>query len=284
MYRRFLASSLDVTKCGGKWAVITGSTDGIGKAYAFALAKKGMNIVLVSRSLFKLQNVSAEIEAKYSGIKTKIVEVDFAKEDPSKYIPRLEESLKEVDVGVLVNNVGLSYEYPNEFLNLESSAVDDLINVNITSLNAMTRILLKPMVERKNGAIINVSSLSGIMVSPLLAVYSGAKSYNDFFTQALKSEYASHGITFQCVLPGPVVSNMSKIRKPSLMVPSPNTFVGSALARLGIDDRTSGYWFHDIMMLAIDTFPRSMTASLVYGQSQSIKKRALKKMEKEKQK
>ena len=97
----------------------------------------------MSRSPFKLQNVAAEIEAKYSGIKTKIVEVDFAKEDPSKYVPHLEDSLKEVDVGVLVNNVGLSYDYPNEFLNLESSAIDDIINVNITSLNAMTRILLK---------------------------------------------------------------------------------------------------------------------------------------------
>ena len=71
------------------------------------------------------------------------MEVDFAQEDPSKYVPRLEDSLKEVDVGILVNNVGLSYEYPNEFLNLESSAVDDIINVNINSLNAMTRILLK---------------------------------------------------------------------------------------------------------------------------------------------
>ena len=71
IYRRFLASSLDVQKCGGKWALVTGSTDGIGKAYAFNLAKRGLNIVLVSRSPYKLQNVAAEIEEKYSGIKTK---------------------------------------------------------------------------------------------------------------------------------------------------------------------------------------------------------------------
>ena len=115
----------------------------------------------------------------------------------------------------------------------------------------------------------------------MLAVYSGAKSYNDFFTQALKSEYAPHGITFQCVLPGLVASKMSKIRKPSLIAPSPDAFVRSALARLGIDDRTCGYWFHDIMMLAVDTFPRSMTANFMYDQSQSVKKRALKKIERE---
>ena len=71
IYKRFLASSLDVIQCGGKWALVTGSTDGIGKAYAFALAKRGLNIVLVSRSPFKLQNVAAEIEHKYQGIKTK---------------------------------------------------------------------------------------------------------------------------------------------------------------------------------------------------------------------
>ena len=71
VYRRFVKASLDVTKCGGKWALVTGSTDGIGKAYAFALAKKGLNIVLVSRTPFKLQNVAAELEQKYAGVKTK---------------------------------------------------------------------------------------------------------------------------------------------------------------------------------------------------------------------
>merc|ERR1719510_2470127 len=60
------------------------------------------------------------------------------------------------------------------------------------------------------------------------------------------------------------------------------SLVRSALARLGVDERTSGYWFHDLMNLAIDTLPRSVMAKVIYGQSQSIKKRALKKMEKQK--
>ena len=81
IYRRFIRSSLDVTKCGGKWALVTGSTDGIGKAYAFALARKGLNIILVSRSTYKLQNVADEIEEKCSNVKTKIIQVDFALED-----------------------------------------------------------------------------------------------------------------------------------------------------------------------------------------------------------
>ena len=64
----------------------------------------------------------------------------------------------------------MSYEHPNEFLNLDSTQVDNIVNVNITSLNVMTRIILPQMVERKKGAVINISSLSGMMVSPMLAV------------------------------------------------------------------------------------------------------------------
>ena len=80
----------------GEWAVVTGSTDGIGKAYACALAKRGMNIVLVSRSPYKLQNVAAEIEEKYK-VKTKIVDIDFTT-DPAEYKKRLETDLKGIEV------------------------------------------------------------------------------------------------------------------------------------------------------------------------------------------
>ena len=54
----------------------------------------GLNIILISRTPYKLQNVAAEIEEKYSGVKTKIIEVDFAKEDSTSYIPKIEESIK----------------------------------------------------------------------------------------------------------------------------------------------------------------------------------------------
>jgi len=285
IYRRFLCSSLNVTKCGGNWALVTGSTDGIGKAYAFALAKKGLNIILVSRTPYKLQNVAAEIEEKYSGVKTKIIAVDFAKEDSSTYIPKIEESIKDLDIGILINNVGMSYEHPKEFLELTSTDVDTLVNVNIVSLNAMTRIVLPQMVERKKGALINISSFSAAIPTPLLSVYSASKAYVDLFSQGLAKEYASKGITVQCVLPGHVVSNMSKIRRSSLNVPTPNVFVRSALSRLGIDSRTCGYWAHDIMNFVTEIVPKCILVDVVYGQMKAIKAKALKKKQQaEKQK
>jgi len=278
--RRLIQKSLDVSKCGGKWALVTGSTDGIGKAYAFAMAKKGLNIVLVSRSTHKLENVAAEIVEKYSNVDTKIIEVDFVKEDSSSYIPKIEESIKDIDIGVLVNNVGLSYEHPMEYLELDSTYVEGMVNVNIVGLNAMTRIVLPQMVERKNGVIINISSFLAAVPTPLLTVYSASKSYMDLFSQGLAKEYLSKGITVQCVMPGYVVSKLSKIRRPSLTVPNPTVFVRSALSRLGIDSRTCGYWAHDAMIFIGETMPKSYLLDTIYNNMKTIRAIAMKKKQK----
>lgn len=137
------------------------------------------------------------------------------------------------------------------------------------------------MLARGKGAIINLSSLSASFPTPLLSVYAASKSYVDFFTQGLAKEYSSKGITFQCILPGHVVSNMSKIKRPSLNVPTPEIFVKSALARLGIDGRTCGYWTHDIMLYACQILPLAVLVNVVYGQMKTIKAKALKKKQKQ---
>ena len=81
------------------------------------------------------------------------------------------------------------------------------------------------MVERKKGAIINISSFSAAIPTPLLSVYSASKSYVDLFSQGLAKEYLSKGVTIQCIMPGYVVSKLSKIRRPSVTVPTPTVFV-----------------------------------------------------------
>ena len=96
----------------------------------------------------------------------------------------------------------MSYEHPAEYLELESTYIENLINVNIVSLNVMTRIILPQMIERKKGAIINISSLSAAFPTPLLTVYAGSKSYVDLFSQGLCREYGPKGVTIQCIMPG----------------------------------------------------------------------------------
>lgn len=90
-----------------------GATDGIGKAYALALAKQGLSIVLISRTEAKLQDVQKEIDAKgYEGVQTKYVVCDYSNFD-QKAKNTVATAIKGLDVGVLINNVGVSYRYDN---------------------------------------------------------------------------------------------------------------------------------------------------------------------------
>eukprot|EP00961_Rhodomonas_salina_P174825 2358347-Rhodomonas_salina.1 len=99
-----------------------GATDGIGKAVAFELAKKGMNIMLVSRTAMKLQEVKEEIAEKFSGIEIKMVPYDFAKATKSDF-DNLKDQVVKLEVGLLYNNVGISYEHA-EYLQASHAPYD----------------------------------------------------------------------------------------------------------------------------------------------------------------
>ena len=102
----------------------------------------------------------------------------------------------------------MSYEMPATFLDIQggtNEATADLVKCNIISVNTMTALILPQMVERKSGVVINVSSLSGMMPTPMLSVYSATKAYVDMLTRGMTAEYKKLGITIQSVAPGYVV-------------------------------------------------------------------------------
>lgn len=138
-------------------AVVTGATDGIGKAMAFEFAKQGMNIVLLSRSKDKLEDCQAEIKAKYPKVDVRFLPVDYSQFD-EKARAKVDALLKDLDVGVLVNNVGMSYPFCQYFHELTDEVVGQLMELNVNSTTWMTRIVLPGMLARKRGAIVNISS------------------------------------------------------------------------------------------------------------------------------
>ncbi|EGD78440.1 estradiol 17-beta-dehydrogenase 12 [Salpingoeca rosetta] len=196
VYAAYLRPAEDPKKYGA-WAVVTGATDGIGLEYAKQLAAKGMNIVLISRTASKLADVKKEIlAADKRDIEVKVIVEDMSGE-PTEVYPRIAKQLEGLDIGVLVNNVGISYEHPEFFAALDQERIDALVRLNIVSINQMTRIVLPGMQQRKRGAIVNVSSGSGTLPTALLTAYSATKAYVDFFSRGLAVEVEKDGVFVQ---------------------------------------------------------------------------------------
>ena len=200
IFKTVIRPGKNLKKSYGEWAVVTGATDGIGKAMAGEMAKKGMNVLLVARSKDKLKAVQAEFAEKYPKVTIETEIVDFGNFSV-KDCARMTETLSKKEVGVLVNNVGVSYAFPQYFDELTEGEIQSLLTINIESVVWMTRAVLPQMLQRKKGAVVNMSSASARPPNPLLTVYSSTKGFVENFTKSLALEYANKGIDFQCQSP-----------------------------------------------------------------------------------
>uniref|UniRef100_A0A672J1T7 3-ketoacyl-CoA reductase n=1 Tax=Salarias fasciatus TaxID=181472 RepID=A0A672J1T7_SALFA len=233
----------------GKWAVVTGATDGIGKSYAEELARRGFAMMLISRSQEKLDDVARSLEEQHK-VETRTIAVDFGKTD---IYPKIEAGLSGLEIGVLVNNVGVSYPYPEYYLHIPDldNFITNTINVNMTSVcqvtSAPTLDFYIFLVFRSKGVILNISSASGMYPVPLLTVYSATKAFVDFFSRGLQEEYRRQGIIIQSVLPFFVATKMTRIRKPTLDKPTPERYVAAELTTVGLQSQTNGYFPHAVM-------------------------------------
>jgi len=248
----------------GPWAMVTGSTQGIGKEYAMTLAKQGLNIVLVSRNKQKLDNVANEIRDSYK-VDTMTVVADFTNpETISKAIKKVKSA--NIDLGILVNNVGVLGPSHLPFLELDKSSVKEIITVNILPTTLLCHAFLPDMVARGRGAVINIASVAGIWPMPYLAVYSATKHYVAAFTQAIAAEYSGSGVVIQEVDPGQVQTEMTKMffPSPALLAPSPAAFAASAVKTVGYSSRTCGWWVHGLWVTLLDSLmPGWVTATML---------------------
>uniref|UniRef100_A0A8D8TT13 Hydroxysteroid dehydrogenase-like protein 1 n=1 Tax=Cacopsylla melanoneura TaxID=428564 RepID=A0A8D8TT13_9HEMI len=251
-----IGQNVDLKEKFGSWAVVTGSTDGIGQAYAHELARRGINIILISRTLDKLIKTAKEVESAH-GVKTKIIAADMS--EGKAAMDKIKTELEGHTIGILVNNVGANYTYPMYLDEIPEKDLWNLINLNIATTTMLTKLVLPQMKERGKGAIVNVSSSSEGQPWPLFTVYAASKIYIKYFSEALRIEYQQHGITVQHISPAFVSTKMNdfsfRVRNKSFFVPDATQYARSAVSTLGVTDTSTGFWVHGIQAFFTNLCP-----------------------------
>nr|XP_003706965.2 PREDICTED: inactive hydroxysteroid dehydrogenase-like protein 1 isoform X1 [Megachile rotundata] len=257
----------------GEWAVVTGSTDGIGKAYAKELATRGLNLVLISRTLEKLEKTRNEILQENPAIEVKIIVADFSK--GKEIYGKIAEQLKGIPIGILVNNVGMQYTYPMYLGEVPEDELWDIININVGATTLMTRLVIGQMKERGKGAIVNMSSGSELQPLPLLTVYAATKMYNKGFTDAIRIEYSRFGITVQHLAPFFINTKMNafsdRLQVTTFLVPNATTYAKNAISTLGIMNSGVGYWGHAIQQIIVLLVPEHVRMKAGEFMNQSLR-------------
>ena len=238
------------------WALVTGATDGIGKAFTNSLAKEGFNIILVSRKLQKLKSCEDELLKSFPKIKVISLEFDFSKKyHLNSYREDFKHILTNYDVSILVNNVGTGES--KSFLDIPLEVAFNTVVINTLPQVLLTRMFIDNFHKReKRSAIINLSSVAAIKPIANFALYSATKIFNHYLSRGLEAEMRSK-IDFLSVKPFGVESNLSKMKR-SFMIISADACSEGSLNCLGQDSETTGHWNHDIQSYLYSFIPFSL--------------------------
>jgi 3-oxoacyl-[acyl-carrier protein] reductase len=188
----------------GKVALITGSTRGIGKSIASTLAAHGSDVVITGRNKATAQLVAENIKNEFN-VNAYGVELDFSKD--------ITESWKEIqslagNIDILVNNAGLTRD--TLFIRMKQEDWDEVINANLTGTFKITQLVVKGMMKKRYGRIINISSIIGFIGNPGQVNYATTKAGLIGFTKSLAKELASRNITVNAVAPGFIETDMTQ--------------------------------------------------------------------------
>ena len=187
----------------GKKALVTGGARGIGGAIATAFAREGADVAVLDLTMAKAEAKTAELEQ--FGVKTVAIAADVSNQaQVEAAVAAVIKGLGQIDI--LVNNAGI--DTTSVVTEMSTSMWDEMMAVNLRSVFLCTRAVLKPMIERKFGRIINIASQLGHKGAPEMAHYAAAKAGVIGFTKSLAYEVARDGVTANAICPGPIETEL----------------------------------------------------------------------------
>ena len=188
----------------GRTALITGGSKGIGKAMARAFAEAGANIAISARHEDELEKAKAEI-ADGTNVKVEYFVADMTQRDQVKKLAK-DVLAKLGRVDVLVNNAGSNK--PQNLVDTTEEAWDEILELNLSSCYLLAHLLVPGMIERKWGRIIHTSSIMALASNPGRGLYSATKAALIGMDRAHALELGPHGVTVNCLAPGPVATDL----------------------------------------------------------------------------
>jgi 3-oxoacyl-[acyl-carrier protein] reductase len=219
-------TGIDLT---GKVAFVTGSTRGIGNAVARALYDAGAKVAVVGRDAARAEEVARTLGERATGVACDVA----VAEQVDQAIRAAEAALGPVDI--LVNNAGLTRD--NILLRLSEQDWDTVLDANLKGAFLTTRAVLKGMMKRRAGRIVNITSIVGLTGNKGQANYAASKAGLIGFTKSVAKEYAGRGILANCIAPGFIETDMTG----ALPEESRATLLQSiALGRLGRPEDVAG--------------------------------------------
>ena len=172
----------------GRWALVAGASQGFGESFAVELAKREVNVVLVSRRGPVLKELAERLRSEFN-VEARTVELDLAGPD---FTETLADAVAGLELGIVIYNAALVLVGP--FLDMDEEALEQVVRTNVCGPLLFSRAMLPAMCARGRGALVLVSSLAGLQGAPRVAAYSASKSFNIILAEALWGELRDRGI------------------------------------------------------------------------------------------
>lgn len=219
-----------------RWTIVTGASSGIGEAMARIFGARGSSLVVVARREERLAALAREIEAA-SGVVVRTLALDLERPDaPDELAGWL--AREGIAVHTLVNNAGFGLR--GGFATMPYAEQAAMVELNVTALTKLCRLVLPDLIARRRGGILNVASTASFQAIPYMAVYAATKAYVLSLSEALHEEARRHGVTVTALCPGPTATEFTKRADMEKSKLFERAMTSAEVARIGVDGYERG--------------------------------------------